>query len=172
MDLLLVVLLLLAVGVVVAVALNVLPGGLAPAGDPLPPPLEAPVQRPGDLDRARFALALRGYRMDQVDAVLDEARDLLAAKDEEIGRLRRLVPAEAASLDPAPAPVDADPADPVEAVDPADPAEAADAVEAADPVEAPAEPIAADAEPVPGEHEDVPVTGRRAVRPPAGDVAP
>lgn len=88
MDLLLVALLVLALGGVVAVALGRVGGGLAPTADPLPPPLPEPVRTAADLDRARFRLALRGYRMDQVDAVLDEARDLLAAKDEEIARLR------------------------------------------------------------------------------------
>lgn len=119
-DLLLVVLLVLAVGAVVAVALGRLPGGLAPVGDPLPPPLDAPVSRPGDLDRARFALALRGYRMEQVDGVLDEARDLLAAKDEEIARLRRLVPVEAVPA------LDQDPVDPPADVTAAEPAAAED----------------------------------------------
>lgn len=88
MDLLLVALLVLALGVVVAVAVGRVGGGLAPAADTLPPPLPEPVSDGADLDRARFRLALRGYRMDQVDVVLDQARDLLAAKDEEIARLR------------------------------------------------------------------------------------
>lgn len=90
MDLLLVALLLLAVAAVVAVALGVVRGGMAPVDGALPPPLAEPVSRPDDLDHARFGLALRGYRMDQVDAVLDEARDLLLAKDDEIARLREL----------------------------------------------------------------------------------
>ncbi len=92
MDLLLVGLLVMAVAAVVAVALGRVPGGMAPVDDTLPPPLEEPLERPEDLDRARFSLALRGYRQDQVDEVLDEARDLLAAKDEEIARLRAQVP--------------------------------------------------------------------------------
>ena len=37
----------------------------------------------------RFALGLRGYRMDQVDEVLDELRDQLTAKEREIERLER-----------------------------------------------------------------------------------
>lgn len=113
MDLLLVALLLLAVAAVVAVALGAVRGGMAPVGGTLPPALEGPVERPVDLDRARFGLALRGYRMDQVDAVLDEARDLLQAKDEEIDRLRGPAPdappvlatAPADTPDPVPAPV-------------------------------------------------------------------
>lgn len=53
----------------------------------LPAVLLPAVAVPADVDRVRFALGLRGYRMDQVDQVLDELRDQLAAKDAEIGRL-------------------------------------------------------------------------------------
>lgn len=88
MDLLLVALLLMAVAAVVVVALGTVRGGMAPVDGTLSPPLEEPLREAADLDRARFGLALRGYRMEQVDAVLDEARDLLQAKDEEIDRLR------------------------------------------------------------------------------------
>ncbi|GAA5229857.1 DivIVA domain-containing protein [Arthrobacter cryoconiti] len=42
---------------------------------------------PDDVDRVRFSLGLRGYRMDQVDEVLDRLRDELAAKDERIAEL-------------------------------------------------------------------------------------
>ncbi|MDV8146608.1 DivIVA domain-containing protein [Arthrobacter sp. B10-11] len=54
----------------------------------LPPVLLPAEASPADVDRIRFALGLRGYRMDQVDQVLDELRDQLAAKDREIDRLR------------------------------------------------------------------------------------
>jgi DivIVA domain-containing protein len=129
-DLVLVALLVLAVGGVVVVALGRVGGGLAPVDPGLVPPLDHEVRRPADLDRARFTLALRGYRMDQVDTVLDEARDLLAAKDEEIARLRRLVPVDSpgdlATVAPAteppvtdhPTPTDPAPSDPA----PSDPA--------------------------------------------------
>lgn len=101
MDLVLVVLLVLALGAVVAVALGRVGGGLTPTREDLAPPLDAPVGEPGDLDRARFAVALRGYRMDQVDDVLDQARDLLAERDRELARLRSLLPADPdASTDP------------------------------------------------------------------------
>lgn len=43
---------------------------------------------PADVDRIRFAVGVRGYRMDQVDQVLDELRDQIASKDREIARLR------------------------------------------------------------------------------------
>jgi DivIVA domain-containing protein len=59
--------------------------------DPVPslPPVLLPADaKPADVDHVRFALGLRGYRMDQVDQVLDELRDKLAARDAEIQRLR------------------------------------------------------------------------------------
>lgn len=42
-----------------------------------------------DVDGVRFDFALRGYRMDQVDDVLDALRDRLAEQDEVIDALRR-----------------------------------------------------------------------------------
>ncbi|MDQ0075146.1 DivIVA domain-containing protein [Arthrobacter oryzae] len=54
----------------------------------LPPVLLPAEASPADVDRVRFALGLRGYRMDQVDQVLDELRDQLASRDREIERLR------------------------------------------------------------------------------------
>lgn len=64
----------------------------------LPPVLLPADAEPADLDRLRFSLGLRGYRMDQVDQVLDELRDQIAAKDEEMGRLRaRLLEVERAA---------------------------------------------------------------------------
>ena len=54
----------------------------------LPPVLLPAHPKPSDVDHLRFALGLRGYRMDQVDQVLDELRDELAEKDAEIARLR------------------------------------------------------------------------------------
>ncbi len=61
--------------------------------DPVPnlPPVVLPSQaKPSDIDSLRFALGLRGYRMDQVDQVLDDLRDQLLAKDREIERLNAL----------------------------------------------------------------------------------
>lgn len=62
----------------------------------LPPVLLPEAAEPADVDRLRFAVGLRGYRMDQVDQVLDELRDQLVAKDrkiadlsDEVERLRR-----------------------------------------------------------------------------------
>ena len=54
----------------------------------LPPVLLPAEAKPADVDRVRFSLGLRGYRMDQVDQVLDELRDQLASKDAEIAGLR------------------------------------------------------------------------------------
>lgn len=46
-----------------------------------------PLFRP-DLDQVRLDLAFRGYRMDQVDAMLTRLGDELSLRDEEINRLR------------------------------------------------------------------------------------
>ncbi|WP_353712656.1 DivIVA domain-containing protein [Arthrobacter sp. K5] len=54
----------------------------------LPPVLLPDDATPADVDNVRFALGLRGYRMDQVDQVLDDLRDQLAARNAEIERLR------------------------------------------------------------------------------------
>ena len=53
----------------------------------LPPVLLPAAPVPGDVDRLRFSLGLRGYRMDQVDEVLDRLRDELAARDARITEL-------------------------------------------------------------------------------------
>ena len=53
----------------------------------LPPVLLPAEPEPADVDRLRFSLGLRGYRMDQVDEVLDRLRDELAAKDLRIAEL-------------------------------------------------------------------------------------
>jgi DivIVA domain-containing protein len=55
--------------------------------DPLP---EGPLSA-DDLAAARFAVGLRGYRMDQVDAVLDRLQVELVRRDERIGRLEAIV---------------------------------------------------------------------------------
>lgn len=88
MTVLLVLLLLLAVGVAAAVASGLVGGGLPEPARDVRPPLEHGVRAPSDLDDARFALGFRGYRMDQVDEVLDGARDALVARDREVSELR------------------------------------------------------------------------------------
>ncbi len=43
---------------------------------------DGPVE-PAAIDRTRFGLSFRGYRMDEVDAVLDRLRDELARREDE-----------------------------------------------------------------------------------------
>lgn len=55
-------------------------------------PLGLPADRPvtsADLAGVRFDLAFRGYRMDEVDTVLDRLGRELTGRDEEIAALRR-----------------------------------------------------------------------------------
>lgn len=82
------------VAAVAAVAVGAVRGGLeepvstvpdAQLVDPAAGP-DAPL-RGSDLLDVRFALALRGYRMDQVDQALDRAADAIEARDEQIRRL-------------------------------------------------------------------------------------
>lgn len=88
-TLLLTLLIMAVVAVVAAVAAGRIAGGLdAPAsslpGRGLP---DGPVEA-ATLDRVRFSPALRGYRMDEVDDVLDRVTDELRRRDEELARLR------------------------------------------------------------------------------------
>ena len=86
---------LLAVAVI-AVAAGVvtgrISGGMAPAPSSSPfrglPP-EGFV--PADLEGLRFTPVLRGYRMDEVDQVLDQVGDQLRRRDAEIDRLSALL---------------------------------------------------------------------------------
>ena len=86
-DLVFLLLVLALIGAVAVVA--------AGRGDPLDepvhdrPPLglpEGPLHA-DDLDALQFSVGLRGYRMDQVDAVLDRVQSELAARDQRIGEL-------------------------------------------------------------------------------------
>ncbi len=63
-------------------------GSLAdPVHDRVEPRLpECPLE-PGDVENLRFAVVVRGYRMDQVDAVLDRLGAELARRDERIAAL-------------------------------------------------------------------------------------
>ncbi|UEL27449.1 DivIVA domain-containing protein [Pseudarthrobacter sp. L1SW] len=63
-------------------------GGFEQPPANLPPVLLPAQAAPEDVDRVRFSLGLRGYRMEQVDQVLDELRDQLASKQQEIDGLR------------------------------------------------------------------------------------
>ncbi|HSO03948.1 MAG TPA: DivIVA domain-containing protein, partial [Candidatus Limnocylindrales bacterium] len=46
-----------------------------------------------DLAEVRFAVALRGYRMEEVDRVLDDTREAMADRDARIADLQRVVAA-------------------------------------------------------------------------------
>ncbi len=84
MSVLLVLLAVVVLGLVVAVAAGVVGGGLAPARRERPrAELHAPLGRlrERDVARLRLSTAVRGYRMDEVDAVLDRLRAELAARD-------------------------------------------------------------------------------------------
>ncbi len=70
-------------------------GFTAPVAN-LPPVLLPEVPKPEDVDKLRFSLGLRGYRMDQVDDVLDLLRDQLAAKDARIAELETQPPVDRA----------------------------------------------------------------------------
>src|SRR4051812_1741236 len=55
---------------------------------------------PEDLQAVRFSLGFRGYRMDEVDQVLDRAAVALVRRDAEIERLRSLLGRAAAGSPP------------------------------------------------------------------------
>lgn len=81
----------LVVAVVVLVVAAYLSGWI-PGMQPAPPDrtddgLPAGRLVPGDVDRARFGLAFRGYRMSEVDSVLDRLRDQMARYEAEIAAL-------------------------------------------------------------------------------------
>lgn len=84
MKLLLLMLVLGVIALVIAVAAGSITGGLGdPARSTPDPGLPAGPLRAQDLESLRFTPALRGYRMDQVDAVLDRLRDQLAELEAE-----------------------------------------------------------------------------------------
>jgi DivIVA domain-containing protein len=69
-------------------------------------PVELPDDRPtrgDDVRRLRLSVVLRGYRMSEVDWVLDQLARQLDGRDREIGRLRAALE----TLPPAPAPAPA-----------------------------------------------------------------
>ncbi|WP_222710821.1 DivIVA domain-containing protein [Quadrisphaera setariae] len=118
MSLVLLLLAVAVVGVVVAVAAGRLPAGM-PAATPSSPhrPLPPRPLEPADLDQVRFSVVPRGYRMDQVDAVVDRLRVELAERDRRLEALTAAVstplagggprygaPAPPVSPDPNPAP--------------------------------------------------------------------
>lgn len=58
------------------------------------PPIDLPAQAdPDDIAGLHFDTALRGYRMDQVDAALDILQKRVAALEDEVARTRTADPA-------------------------------------------------------------------------------
>lgn len=92
MTLLFTLLTMAVLGVVAAVATGRLTGGLEEPSTSLPGRgLPHGEVRAEDLAALRFSPALRGYRMGEVDEVLDRLTHELARRDEEIARLRHEV---------------------------------------------------------------------------------
>jgi DivIVA domain-containing protein len=88
-TLLLTLLIMAVVGLVVAVATGRIVGGLDRPASSLPGRgLPSGPIGVDDLERVRFSPALRGYRMDEVDDVLDRLTEELGRRDEEIAELR------------------------------------------------------------------------------------
>ncbi len=88
-DLILLLVAVALVGVVAAVAVGRLRGGLEePVRSRRDNALPAGRLEPADLGRARFSVGLRGYRMDEVDAALDRVQAELAERDAEVATLR------------------------------------------------------------------------------------
>ena len=82
--------------------------GLAEPDPRLPPVLLPEDPQPSDIGRLRFSVGLRGYRMDQVDAVLDRLATALAERDAAVAERD-------AALAAAPRPPAADPGPPGQA---------------------------------------------------------
>ncbi len=79
-------------GLIAAVAVGRIGGGLGRPVSSLPSRGLAPGEvAPDDLERVRFSPALRGYRMDEVDAVLDRLAAELAQRDEQIEQLSAML---------------------------------------------------------------------------------
>ena len=81
------------VAVVAGLATGRISGGMEAPASSLPfRGLPPEAVRPADLDTLRFSPALRGYRMDEVDLVIDRLGDELRRRDEEIARLGAELP--------------------------------------------------------------------------------
>ena len=89
MTLLLTLLIMAVIGLVAAVAAGRIGGGLDQPASSLPgrglPPGPFTLE---DVDRVRFSPALRGYRMDEVDDVVDRLVDELRRLEEELAEVR------------------------------------------------------------------------------------
>ncbi|GAA2744755.1 hypothetical protein GCM10009868_23610 [Terrabacter aerolatus] len=129
---------------VVALVLGLAGGGLGRNTTSLShEPLPDESIRDSDFDDLVFDVGARGYRMSQVDGVVDRLRRELREKDEEIAVLRGDAPAQAAAEGPAESPAGAPaegPAEgPAEASGTPDPAGAPETAEVHEPSE-PSEP--------------------------------
>ncbi len=101
MPVVIVVVAIVVIGVVAAVALGRVRGGLV---DPRPPRADN-VLPPGRLEAAdvagvRFSVALRGYRMDEVDEFVDRMRAELRATELELAQARQARPLAFAPAEP------------------------------------------------------------------------
>lgn len=97
MTLLLTLLVLAVVAAVAGVATGRITGGLDDLTSSLPArPLPDGDIGPADLEQVRFSPALRGYRMGEVDVVVDRLVLELARRDETIADLERRLAGEAA----------------------------------------------------------------------------
>lgn len=95
MTLLQILVVLAVVAAVAAVAAGVLRGGASeeiglPEATTTLPALRLPADRLGerDVERVRFSIGFRGYRMDEVDQVLDRLAGELRVRDAELAELR------------------------------------------------------------------------------------
>lgn len=89
MTLLFLLIALAVLAVTAALVVGTMGGGMAEPTSTVPPvDLSPGPLSPRALSQVRFAPALRGYRMQQVDAVLDRVADELAVRDGEITRLQ------------------------------------------------------------------------------------
>ena len=112
MTLLLTLLIMAVIGLVAAVAAGRIRGGLDDPASSLPgrglPPGPFTLE---DVDRVRFSPALRGYRMDEVDDVVDRLVDELRRLEDEVAELRALRAPDGPSADAGYLPRDAWPDD-------------------------------------------------------------
>jgi len=87
-------------------------GGLAPLPDEVPDfALPDDPLRPEDIDSVRLGMGLRGYKVDQVDELLDRVARELSVRDERIAELEAHVAHQRAAGTPLPVrpmPVDPD----------------------------------------------------------------
>jgi DivIVA domain-containing protein len=84
-------------------------GETRPPADPDRSPLELPADRPvtaDDVRSATLSVTLRGYRMTEVDWLIEQLAQTIEERDEEIAALRRRPAAPGPDDVPPPAPAD------------------------------------------------------------------